>query len=346
MTDKCVKYNYFRHNPDQAFIDLPKEELIQALNEMLLIRNFEIRAEQSYQKKLVFGFLHLYIGQEAVQTAAIHAMGRDKHHWITTYRCHALALLLGVTPREAMAELYGRKTGNAKGRGGSMHLYSDRMYGGEGIVGSHVPLGAGLAFALKYRGNKEEVAVCFLGDGAVVQGAVHEAMNLAALWDLPLMLVVENNYYGMGTQIHRAIANLPIGENLAKAYGIPSYTFNGMDFLSCYHGFKMAMNEVREKQRPVIVEVVTQRYRGHSVSDPANYRTKDELEKIMEEDPIPRFFRELEMRNFLTKEEYDKMNEEQKKVVLDAMEFAKNSPFPELEELEEGVYAPDEEPRP
>jgi pyruvate dehydrogenase E1 component alpha subunit len=335
----CVKYNFFSHNRDQAFIDLSKAELLEVMKEMLLIRNFEVRAEQSYQKKLIWGFLHLYIGQEAIQTAAVHAMGKTKNHWITTYRCHALALLLGVTPREAMAELYGKASGNAKGRGGSMHLYGDRMYGGEGIVGSHVPLAAGLAFSIKYRKIKDEVAVCFLGDGAVAQGAFHEAMNLAALWDLPLIVVIENNQYGMGTQLHRAIANLPIAENLAKAYGISSYTLDGMDFLASYHGFKSAFEEVKNKQRPVLIETVGHRYRGHSVSDPALYRTKQELESIMEEDPIPRFFSELEQRGYLTKEEFEAMNQEQKNIVLDAMDFAAQSPFPPITELEEGVYA-------
>ncbi len=336
----CVKFNFFSHNRDQAFLDLPKAELLDVLKEMLLIRNFEIRAEQSYQKKLVWGFLHLYIGQEAVQTAAVHAMGKKKNHWITTYRCHALALLLGVTPREAMAELYGKATGNAKGRGGSMHLYSDRMYGGEGIVGSHVPLAAGLAFAIKYRKIKDEVAVCFLGDGAVAQGAVHEALNIAALWGLPLIVVIENNHYGMGTQIHRAIAKLPIAENLAKAYGISSYTLDGMDFLASYHGFKTAFEEAKKKSMPILIESVTQRYRGHSVSDAALYRSKEELEAIMEHDPIPRFFKELEQRGYLNQEGFDKMNQEQKNIVLDAMDFAANSPFPKLTDLEEGVYAP------
>jgi pyruvate dehydrogenase E1 component alpha subunit len=336
----CVNFNFFNHNRDEAFLDLSKSELLHAMNDMLMIRNFEIRAEQSYQKKLVWGFLHLYIGQEAIQTAAAYAMGKNKNHWITTYRCHALALLLGVTPREAMAELYGKATGNAKGRGGSMHLYAQRMYGGEGIVGSHVPLAAGLAFAIKYRKIKDEVAVCFLGDGAVAQGAVHEAINIAALWDLPLMVVIENNHYGMGTQVHRAIAKLPIAENLAKAYGISSYTIDGMDFLASYHGFKAAAHEVKTKQKPVLVEAVTHRYRGHSVSDAALYRTKEELEAIMQNDPIQRFCYELEQRGYLTKDEFEKMNQEQKNIILDAMEFAANSPFPKLTDLEEGVYAP------
>jgi len=184
------------------------------------------------------------------------------------------------------------------------------------------------------------VAVCFLGDGAVAQGAMHEAMNIATLWNLPLIVVVENNQYGMGTQIYRAIANLPIAENLAKAYGISSYTLDGMDFLASYHGFKSAFEEVKKTQRPVLIETVGHRYRGHSVSDAALYRTKEELENIMQEDPIPRFFNELEMRGYLTKEQFEEMNQEQKNIVLDAMEFAEQSPFPKITDLEEGVYAP------
>ena len=198
---------------------------------MLLIRHFEMRAEAAYQQGHIGGFFHAYTGQEAVQLAAVEAIDRKKNWWITTYRCHALALLLGIAPGEVMSELYGKKSGNALGRGGSMHLYAKRLLGGFGIVGGHIPIATGAAFSLKYQ-DRDGVAVCFLGDGSVAQGTFHESLNLASLWDLPCIYVIENNQWGMGTAVDRAICVQPIAEQMAKSYDMSAYTFDGMDFFN------------------------------------------------------------------------------------------------------------------
>ena len=285
----------------------------------------------------VWGCYHSYIGQEAIQTAAVHALGKNKNLWLTTYRCHALALLLGMTLEEGMCELYGKANGNASGRGGSMHLYTPNMFGGMGIVGGQWPVGAGLAFSLKYRKKRGEISICFGGDGSVVQGTFHETMNIAKLWKIPLLIVIENNQLGMGTQIERAIANLPIGENLAKAYNIKSYTLKGDNFFDLYQTFIEIGDFIKERQEPVIVEAVVQRFRGHSISDAAQYRTKDDLKKIMEEDPILFFLDHLRKAGIITEEGYQKKNLEIRDRVMRAMRFADESPFPDPLTLETGV---------
>lgn len=316
---------------------LGKERLLKILRSMLRIRNFEIRAESAYQQGFVGGFFHSYVGQEAVQTAAIDVMG-EKNWWITSYRCHALALLLGVHPNEIMAELYGRSTGNALGRGGSMHLYSDRLLGGFGIVGGQVPIATGAAFTIKYKGIQDEVAVCFLGDGAVAQGAFHESLNLAALWKLPCIYVIENNQWGMGTKVDRALSVKRLAEEKAPGYGMNGYTFDGMDFFACFEGFQKVHEEVLKTSMPVLVEVLTERFKGHSVSDPALYRSKDELKACMAKDPIARFRADLEEAGLLTEALYKEIDQEEKEIVLHAMRFAEESPWPSPSVLEEGVF--------
>ncbi len=214
---------FFAHDAEKLFESIGKETLLHYLKQMLLIRNFELRAEAAYLQGKIGGFFHSYMGQEAVQIAAVGIVGLTQW-WITSYRCHALALLLGATPNELMAELYGRATGNAKGRGGSMHFFTDHLLGGFGIVGGQIPIATGAAFAIEYRkkvaaaaGNyKEEIAICFLGDGAVAQGAFHESLNLAALWNLPCIYVIENNEWGMGTHVKRAISVENIAEKGSK----------------------------------------------------------------------------------------------------------------------------------
>ena len=335
-------YHFFRADVDKVIAKLGKEGLLKALGRMLLIRNFEIRGEQAYSQGKVGGFYHSYMGQEAIQTGCISAAGSD--HWFTTtYRCHALALLLGVTPNEAMAELYGRSTGNAMGRGGSMHLYAERMLGGLAIVGGHVPIATGAAFSIKYLKEKGKVSFCFLGDGAVVQGAVHESLNLAALWNLPCVYVIENNQWGMGTAVSRAVCVEPIAENLAKAYGIQSYTVDGSHFFDCYALFEEVVQEMVRTHRPVLIEAVTERFRGHSISDPANYRTKEELALNMEQkDPITLLKNALIERRMLTEEQFKELDAEQKERVIAAMKFADESPWPDPMTLEQGVFAPEE----
>lgn len=334
-----VKYNFFEAQVDEGLKQLGKEKFLHALEEMLLIRQFELRAESAYQHGKVGGFFHAYMGQEAIQTAAMHAMGREKNWWITTYRCHGLALLLGATPNEMMAELYGKATGNTKGRGGSMHMYADRMLGGFGIVGGHLPIATGAGFSLKYQ-KQDGVAICFLGEGAFVQGAVHESLNLASLWNLPCIYVIENNHWGMGTAVNRALCVQPIAEHFSKAYDMKSYTFDGMDFFSCYGGFSHVLSEVRNTGRPILIEAVTERFRGHSISDPGLYRSKEELEQAKSRDPIPLFADQLKKHNILTDKEYETMEKEQKEKVIASMKYAEESPLPEPTTLEEDVFAP------
>lgn len=316
------------------------EKALEALKWMLLIRNFEVRGEAAYQQGLIGGFYHAYLGQEAIQTAAVQAFG-VKNWWVGFYRCHALALLLGATPKELMAELYGRANGNAKGRGGSMHLYTDRMLGGFAIVGGQLPIAAGAAFSLKYLKVKDEVAICFLGDGAVAQGAVHESLNLASLWDLPVVYVIENNQWGMGTHASRALSSPEkIAETLAPAYKMKGYTLDGMDYFACYKGFSEIRQEVLSTSRPVLVECVCERFRGHSISDPALYRTKETLQEVLKKDPIPYLQHILTESGHLTAEAFKTLDQEAKALVLEALQYAEESPWPSVATLEEEVYAP------
>ncbi len=317
--------------------ELGKEGLLERMREMLLIRNFEARAEAAYQQGKIGGFLHLYVGQEAIAVGAVAAVGAE-NWWAVTYRCHAHALLLGVTPKEAMAELFGRVTGNARGNGGSMHLYTNRLMGGSGIVGGQIPLGTGAGFAAKYL-ESGEVSVTFMGDGAVAQGSFHESLNIASLWDLPCIYVIENNHWGMGTAVSRAIAVDHIAEKQGLSYGIDGYTVDGMDFYNCYGAFKFLHEKVLREKRPVIVELLTERFRGHSVSDPANYRSKDELAHIMERDPVATFKADLIKRGVMSEEEFKVLNKAERDRVVEAIKFAEESPWPDVATLEEGVYA-------
>jgi pyruvate dehydrogenase E1 component alpha subunit len=331
--------HYFPFDREQVIRELGKDRLLEILQQMYLIRNLEVRGEAAYQQGKVGGFYHSYAGQEAIQCGCIAAAG-PQHWYTTTYRCHALALLLGATPNEIMAELYGKVTGNAQGRGGSMHLFTDRLLGGLAIVGGHIPIATGAAFTIKYLHQRDLVSFCFLGDGAVAQGAFHESLNLAALWNLPCIYVIENNQWGMGTAVDRAIAVQPIAEHFAKAYDITSYTFNGMDFFSCYAGFKKCVEEATATSRPILVEAMTERLRGHSISDPALYRTKEELREIQEHEPMMMLKRELIAREMLTEEECKEMDRQQRERVIAAMQYAEESPWPDPITLEEGVFAP------
>lgn len=334
-----TKYHFFESDADRLIQELGQKKLIGCLEQMLLIRNFEVRAESAYLQGKIGGFFHSYIGQEAVQTAAVDIIGQD-NWWVTTYRCHALALLLGATPNELMAELYGRASGNAKGRGGSMHFYTERLLGGFGIVGGQIPIATGAAFTSKYL-NDGRMAVCFMGDGAVAQGAFHESLNMAALWDLPCLYVIENNQWGMGTSVERAISIEPMAELKAPSYGMKGYTFDGMDFFNCYAGFRHVFQEIKKDSKPILVEVLTERFRGHSISDPALYRSKDELSKCMERDPIVLLMRKLIDCKMLTDEEYLAIDKKKKEIVMASMTFADESPWPDPITLEEDVYAPD-----
>lgn len=333
------QYTFFSaYDKKKVISTLGKQKLIDNFRQMLLIRNFEIRAEAAYQQGFCGGFFHAYIGQEAIQTAAVQALG--PHNWYSTsYRCHALALLLGATPNELMAELYGRLTGNAKGRGGSMHFFTDRLLGGFGIVGGQIPIATGAAFAIKFKEKKNEVSICFLGDGAVAQGAFHESLNLAALWNLPCIYVIENNQWGMGTAVNRALSVARLAEDKASSFGMKGYTFDGMDFFNCYAGFLHVYKEVLETGRPVLVEVVTERFRGHSISDPGLYRDKESLKFCMERDPIQLMLQTLIEENMIDQETYKTMDKQIREEIIAAMHYAEASPWPDPITLEEDVLA-------
>lgn len=333
---------FFQGDRLQFLKELGKEKLLEILKSMLLIRQFETRAEASYLQGKIGGFFHSYIGQEAIQTAAVECIGKD-NWWATTYRCHALAILLGAPINELMAELFGRATGNAKGRGGSMHFYTERLLGGFGIVGGQIPVATGAAFTLKYQGKKDQVSVCFMGEGAVAQGAFHEALNLASLWDLPCIYVIENNKWGMGTGVERALTNTRIAEEKAPSYNMKGYTFDGMDFVDCYAGFHTIHKEVLSTRRPVLIEVLTERFKGHSISDPGLYRTKESLKECMKKDPILQLRDDLATIGFLDEEGYKEIEHNMKELVMEAIKFADESPWPTPDTLEQDVFAPETE---
>jgi pyruvate dehydrogenase E1 component alpha subunit len=330
------KRHFFPSDSSKLIKELGGETLLKNLKQMLLIRNFEVRAESAYQHGKIGGFFHSYMGQEAIQVAACQALGPD-NWYITSYRVHALALLLGATLKELMAELYGRATGNAKGRGGSMHFFTERLLGGFGIVGGQIPIATGAAFTIKYTDNRKEVAICFLGDGAVAQGVFHESLNLASLWNLPCIFVIENNQWGMGTAIERAVCVPRLAEDIAPSYKMKGYTFNGFNYFDCYAGFAHVFKETLETQRPVLIEAVTERFRGHSISDPGLYRSKELLKEKMQQDPIILLKQELIKHDILDEETFKNLDKEARDQVVEAMQYAEDSPWPELVTLEEDV---------
>jgi pyruvate dehydrogenase E1 component alpha subunit len=335
-------YHYFKSDINDVIKNIPKEALILTFKDMLLSRNFEIRAESAYQSGNISGFLHLYNGQEAIASGCVAAFGKEQYY-TAGYRSHMLALLLGASPKELMAELYGKKTGNVLGRGGSMHFFLKNMLGGFGIVGGHIPLSTGAGFTVKYKNKKDMVSVCFIGDGAVAQGAFHEALNLASLWDLPCIFVIENNHWGMGTATNRAICVEPIAEKKAIGYNMQSYTLDGMDFFNCYAGFKHIYEQIKKDSRPVLVEALTNRFKGHSISDPGLYRSKEELENAIKHDPIKSMQDELIKNKIITEDDAKKFNDEAKDLVIMAMKYADESPWPDVSSLGEDVFAKDEE---
>jgi len=339
---KNTEYQFFTSDNSKLINKINKESLIEDYKNMALIRNFELRLEACYQQGKIGGFMHSYIGQEAIQTACIRTMGLD-NWYTTTYRCHALALLLKVTPKEIFAELFGKVTGNALGRGGSMHLYSDKMLGGFAIVGGHTPIAAGAAFSLFYKNVKDKVSVCFLGEGSVPQGAFHESLNLTSLWDLPCIYVIENNQWGMGTAAKRAVCISPIAEKMGPAYNIKAYTLDGMDYFNLYAGFLHIFEETKNTQRPALVEVVAQRFKGHSISDPGFYRTKEEVAEIKKRDPIHLFKNDLIENKIFTEEDAKNIESDQIEIIKKAMMDAEKDPDPDPIHLGEDVFAPEDE---
>jgi pyruvate dehydrogenase E1 component alpha subunit len=304
---------------------------------MLLIRRFEERASQQYQAQKIGGFCHLYIGQEAVVTGAIAAIRFDDYI-ITAYRDHAHALARGTSANACMAELFGKDTGCSRGLGGSMHFFDKEhhMYGGHAIVGAHVPLACGLAFACKYR-NEDRVTLCFFGDGAINQGAFHEALNLAALFKLPVIFICENNLFAMGTSVERSTSLKQIVDR-AEGYDIPGCVVDGMNFRHVRDTLIEVVESIRKDPHPAFVEVRTYRYRGHSMSDPASYRTKEQLEKYRLDDPITRLRAQLTREGKLTNEKFDELDKEAKRIALESVKFAEQSDEPPLEKLYDYTY--------
>ncbi|MFY0312344.1 pyruvate dehydrogenase (acetyl-transferring) E1 component subunit alpha [Leisingera sp. D0M16] len=320
------------------------EELTRYYREMLLIRRFEEKSGQLYGMGLIGGFCHLYIGQEAV-VVGLEAAAEEGDKRITSYRDHGHMLACGMDPDGVMAELTGREGGYSKGKGGSMHMFSKEkhFYGGHGIVGAQVPLGAGLAFADKYKGNGR-VTFTYFGDGAANQGQVYETFNMAALWKLPVVFVIENNQYAMGTSQQRSTSSAEIWER-GKAFGIPGEAVDGMNVLSVKEAGERAVAHCRSGDGPYILEVKTYRYRGHSMSDPAKYRTREEVQKMREErDPIEQVRDMLLTGKHATEEDLKAIDKEIKEIVSKSADFAKESPEPALEELWTDIYA-DEAPQ-
>ena len=315
------------------------EELQTYYREMLLIRRFEEKAGQLYGMGLIGGFCHLYIGQEAV-VVGLEAAAREGDKRITSYRDHGHMLACGMDPGGVMAELTGREGGLSKGKGGSMHMFSKEkhFYGGHGIVGAQVPLGAGLAFADKYKENGG-VTFTYFGDGAANQGQVYETFNMAAIWDLPVIFVIENNQYAMGTSQARSTSTKDIYHR-GEAFGIPGEIVNGMDVLAVKAAGEKAVAHCRAGKGPYILEVKTYRYRGHSMSDPAKYRTREEVQKVREQsDPIEHVCELLLSGKHATEDDLKAIDKEIKEIVNQAAEFSKESPEPSVEELWTDIYA-------
>ena len=326
-----------RKTPEKS--NISADELLKYYRDMLLIRRFEEKAGQLYGMGLIGGFCHLYIGQEAV-VVGIEAAAKDGDKRITSYRDHGHMLVCGMDPKGVMAELTGRSGGYSRGKGGSMHMFSreKHFYGGHGIVGAQVPLGTGLAFSDKYKGN-DNVTFAYFGDGAANQGQVYESYNMAELWNLPVVYVIENNQYAMGTSTKRATKSPNLWERGA-AYGIKGEMVDGMDVLAVKAAAEKAIATCRAGDGPYILEMMTYRYRGHSMSDPAKYRTREEVEKMRSErDAIERVREMLLTGGLATDEDLKAIDKDIKSIVNEAAEFSKDSPEPALSELWTDIYA-------
>lgn len=316
---------------------MDKETLLRWYRQMVLIRSFEQKCSELYQQGKIGGFLHLYIGQEAVAVGSINAR-QDNDHLITAYRDHAHAIMAGTEIKFLMAEMLGKATGISKGKGGSMHLadVSKNYWGGYGIVGGHVPLGVGIALAEQYKGTDSAV-LCYMGDGSTNIGYFHEALNLAGVWDLPVLFIVENNQYGMGTAVERASAVKTMVEK-AAAYGMKGKKVDGMNVFEVHEATQKALQAIRKGKAPQFLEMITYRFEGHSMGDPLRYRTKEEVHKWQENDPIGVVEKRLTDEFGATRDDLDAIDESVKEELAEAVKFAEESPFPEPEALFEDIY--------
>ena len=314
-----------------------RDEAFGLYKQMLLIRRFEERCAQLYVEGRIGGFLHLYIGQEAVGVGAMSVM-RPDDYLIAYYRDHGYALARGTDPRLLLAELCGKFTGISRGKGGSMHFYDVPRgnFGGDGIVGGHLPLAAGIGYGIRLR-NTDQVCLCFFGDGAVNEGAFHEALNVSALWDLPVVYIIENNRYGMGTSTDRASSVKDLYQR-ASAYGIPRREINGMDILAVRNAVTEAIERARTEKRPTLLEAETYRYRGHSMSDPGKYRTKEEVEEMMKSDPILLWGKRLMEQERFAQADLDAVDKEVLARMEETVAFVEASPDPPVESMYEDVY--------
>lgn len=316
-----------------------KETYLNIYEDMLLWRKFEDKAAALYIQQKIRGFLHLYNGQEAVLAGAMHVLNPKNDRMITAYRNHVQPIAMGLDAKYVMAELYGKSTGCSSGKGGSMHMFSKEFnfFGGHGIVGGQVPLGAGLAFADKYN-EHDGVTFCFMGDGAVRQGAVHEAFNMAMLWKLPVIFVVENNGYAMGTSVERTANHTDIWK-LGLGYEMPCYPADGMSVEDMAEKFQEAYDRAKAGEGPTFIEARTYRYKGHSMSDAQKYRTKDEVKEYQKIDPITVTKEKLMNEFSVTEEEIKEIDDRVKAKVKECIDFSEESPFPTPDELYRDVYA-------
>ena len=320
-----------------------KEQYLKWYEDMLVMRKIEEKAGQLYIQQKFGGFCHLYIGQEAVVAGTASATQKDDKH-ITAYRDHAHPIALGVHPKYMMAELYGKTTGMSKGKGGSMHMFHKEvnLMGGHGIVGAQIPMGAGIAFAEKYNETKN-VCITSMGDGAVRQGALHETFNMAMNWKLPVIFIIENNNYAMGTSVQRT-TNVHDLARIGDSYYMPSESVDGMNVEAVHEAIERACDRARKGEGPTLLDIRTYRYKGHSMSDPQKYRTKEEVEDYKKQDPITQVLETIRANGFATEEEIEAINNRVKEVVAESVKFAEESPLPEGKELYEDVYVQSDYP--
>lgn len=323
--------------------EFTKETYLDWYETMLLIRRFEERSLMEYGRQNIRGFLHVYIGQEAIAAGMKSAL-RKEDPVVTGYRQHGIALMKGASPEACMAELYGKKTGIVKGKGGSMHFFSkeDYYFGGNGIVAAQIPIGTGIGFAEKYRGT-DNVAVCMFGDGAARQGALYESFNMAKTWNLPVLYVCENNNYAMGTSVERT-SSLTNIYKVGEVFDMPSKPVDGMNPVAVHNAFKEAAESIRAGNGPHFLEVETYRYKGHSVSDPAKYRTKEELKAYQEKDPVKMLEKKLKEKNIASEKEIKEIKDKIKQIVEASVKFAEESDFPDPSELYDDNYVEDDYP--
>jgi pyruvate dehydrogenase E1 component alpha subunit len=336
-TNGKAKASSKKNDKAKAKTQYSRETYLYWYESMQLMRKFEEKAGQLYGQQKIRGFCHLYIGQEACAAGAKTALTKDDK-WITAYRDHGIPLALGSSPNAVMAELFAKQTGSSKGKGGSMHIFDKEVnfMGGHGIVGGQIPLGAGIAFAEKYNGTKN-LCMCYMGDGAVRQGAFHEALNLAMLWKLPVIFVIENNGYAMGTSVQRT-SNVTELYTLGEAYDMPSEPVDAMDVEAVHEAVARAAERARGGEGPSLLEFRTYRYKGHSMSDPMKYRTREEVDQYKQRDPIELTRKRILDQNIATEAELEEIDARVKAQVDESVKFAEESPYPPAEEAFKDVY--------